>query len=99
MVLDLVGLTKGQVREILYYRKIGVIKEMWTDSHYWSREAQAYVTRRGRYLLLFLLFGILVWVPLEADFEEKIQVHGDYMGSKGNMTRGGELDQTKEGSQ
>lgn len=41
----------------------------------------------------------LVWVPLDADLSEMIQGQGDYIGSKGNMTRGGELDQKKEGSQ
>lgn len=52
MVLDFVSLTRGQL-EKFYIRQVSMITEMCLDSHYGSKEAQAYVTRKARRLLLF----------------------------------------------
>jgi len=51
---------QGTFREILHYREVSIITEMCPDSHYGSREAQAYVTRRARHLLLFLLSSVCI---------------------------------------
>lgn len=51
---------QGTVREILHYREVSIITGMCPDSHYESREAQTYVMRKARHLLLFLLSSICI---------------------------------------